>query len=127
MFKSNKLNLNLNECEYLAEETTWTLQFNIFCSDISQSLQDRSAHVIYWVKNSARWKPGGGGGRLPYEEYTGVCHVLGSYFQGKIPKRYVNFSQKFRKGLQYLEEIRIPDRVSYFDVTNDKPKEDRIH
>ena len=25
----------------------------------------------------------------------GVCHALGSYFQEKIPKRYVNFSQKF--------------------------------
>ena len=24
---------------------------------------------------------------LPYEEYTGACHILGSYFQGKIPKR----------------------------------------
>ena len=24
--------------------------------------------------------PGGGGGELPYEEYMGVCHELGSYF-----------------------------------------------
>ena len=39
------------------------------------------------------------GGELPYEEYMGVCHELGSHFQEKIPKRYVNFSQKFRKGL----------------------------
>ena len=30
---------------------------------------------------------GGGGGELPYEEYMGVCHELGSYFQEKIPKR----------------------------------------
>ena len=40
--------------------------------------------------------PGGGG--LPYEEYTGVCHELGSYFQEQIPKRVCNFSKKFRKG-----------------------------
>ena len=43
-----------------------------------------------------------GGGELPYEEYMGVCHELGSYFQEKIPKRVCQFSQKFRKGLQYL-------------------------
>ena len=38
-------------------------------------------------------------GERPYEEYTGVCHELGSYFQEKFQKGYVNFSQKFRKGL----------------------------
>ena len=38
-------------------------------------------------------------GELPYEEYTGVCHELGSYFQEKFRKGYVNFSEKFRKGL----------------------------
>ena len=43
-----------------------------------------------------------GGGELPYEEYMGVCHELGSYFQEKIPKRVCQFSQKFPKGLQYL-------------------------
>ena len=36
---------------------------------------------------------------LPYEEYMGVCHELGSYFQEKIPKRVCQFSQKFRKGI----------------------------
>ena len=40
-----------------------------------------------------------GGGELPYEEYTGVCHELGSHFKKKFRKGYVNFSQKFRKGL----------------------------
>ena len=39
------------------------------------------------------------GEELPYEEHTGVCHELGSYSQEKIRKGYVNFSQKFRKGL----------------------------
>ena len=34
------------------------------------------------------------GGRLPYEEYTGVCHELGSYFQEKIPKRVCQFFTK---------------------------------
>ena len=37
--------------------------------------------------------PGGGGG-LSYEEYTGVCHELGSYFQEKIPKRVCQFFTK---------------------------------
>ena len=35
-----------------------------------------------------------GGGELPYEEYTGVCHELGSYFQEKIPKRMCQFFTK---------------------------------
>ena len=34
------------------------------------------------------------GGELPYEEYTGVCHELGSYFQEKIPKRVCQFFTK---------------------------------
>ena len=37
-------------------------------------------------------EPGGGG--LPYEEYTRVCHELGSYFQEKIPKRICQFFTK---------------------------------
>ena len=31
---------------------------------------------------------------LPYEEYTGVCHELGSHFQDKIPKRVCKFFTK---------------------------------
>ena len=34
------------------------------------------------------------GGELPYEEYMGVCHELGSHFQGKIPKRVCQFLTK---------------------------------
>ena len=34
------------------------------------------------------------GGELPYEEYMGVCHELGSYFQEKIPKRVCQFFTK---------------------------------
>ena len=34
------------------------------------------------------------GGELPYEEYMGVCHELGSCFQGKIPKRVCQFFTK---------------------------------
>ena len=36
--------------------------------------------------------PGGGG--LPYEEYMGVCHELGSHFEEKIPKRVCQFFTK---------------------------------
>ena len=42
----------------------------------------------------ANTAPGGGGGELPYEEYMGVCHELGSYFQEKIPKRVCQFFTK---------------------------------
>ena len=41
-------------------------------------------------KHLARGNPGGGG-ELSYEEYMGVCHELGSYFQEKIPKRVCQF------------------------------------
>ena len=34
------------------------------------------------------------GGGLPDEEYMGVCHELGSYFQEKIPKRVCQFFTK---------------------------------
>ena len=47
----------------------------------------------------------------------GVCHELGSHFQEKIPKRVCQFFTK-------IPEREIPYRVSYFDDTNDKPKED---
>ena len=40
-----------------------------------------------------------GGGELPYEEYTGVCHELGSYFQEKIPKRVCQFFTKIPERL----------------------------
>ena len=32
--------------------------------------------------------------KYPYEEYTGECHELGSYFQEKIPKRVCQFFAK---------------------------------
>ena len=34
------------------------------------------------------------GGELPFEEYMGVCHELGSYFQEKIPKTVCQFFTK---------------------------------
>ena len=34
------------------------------------------------------------GGELPYEEYMGMCHELGSHFQEKIPKRVYQFFAK---------------------------------
>ena len=52
--------------------------------------------VIQYILTETQSFSPGGGGELPYEEYMGVCHELGSYFQGKIPKRS---SQKFQKGL----------------------------
>ena len=49
-----------------------------------------------------------------------MCHVLGSYVQGENPKRVCQFFTKIP------EREEILDRVSYFDGTNEKPKEDRI-
>ena len=46
------------------------------------------------LSSEAMRKPGG---ELPYEEYMGVCHELGSYFQEKIPKRVCQFFTKIPK------------------------------
>ena len=41
--------------------------------------------ISTYVDNTKKSEIPGGG--LPYVEYTGVCHELGSYFQEKILKR----------------------------------------
>ena len=44
-------------------------------------------------RNNLSWWPDPEG-ELPYEEYMGVCHELGSHFQEKIPKRVCQFFTK---------------------------------
>ena len=45
-----------------------------------------------------------GGGGLPYEEYMGVCHELGSHFQEKIPKRVCQFFTKIpERAITYVK------------------------
>ena len=61
---------------------------------------------------------GVGVGRTSILGVHGDVPLLGVYFQGKIPKRVCQFYRKI------LDEIL--DRVSYFDDTNENPKEDRI-
>ena len=45
-------------------------------------------------------------------------------FQEKIPKRVCQFLTKIPERATISQEI--PDRISYFDDTNDKQKEDLI-
>ena len=47
----------------------------------------------------------------------GVCHELGSHFQEKIPKRACQFLTQIPE--RAIISVRIPDRVSYFDGTNE--------
>ena len=47
-----------------------------------------------------------GRGGLPHQEYTGVCHELGSYSQEKIPKRVCQFFTK-------IPERKIPERKKF--------------
>ena len=49
---------------------------------------------LFFLFVQTQLSPGGGGGEPPYEEYTGMCHELGSYFQEKIPKRVCQFFTK---------------------------------
>ena len=60
-------------------------------------------------------------GGLSYEEHTGVCHELGSYFQEKIPKKgMLIFHRNAGKGYNICN---LRKSISYFHGINDKPKE----
>ena len=63
--------------------------------------------------------PEGGEGELPYEEYTGVCHELGSYFQEKIPKSVCKFFTKIPKraiiSVRKMTNQKKAKLIDYFD------------
>ena len=69
--------------------------------------------------------PGGGGGLgLPYEEYTGVCHELGSYFQEKIPKRVCQFFTKIQeRAYNICKKFQIGSVILMTQMTNQKKTE----
>ena len=58
----------------------------------------RFCGITRCLKSGSLHEGRGGGGGISYEEYMGVCHVSGSYFQGKIPERVFQFFTKFGKG-----------------------------
>ena len=60
----------------------WTLQNNLILRNTRSSVIPRFCGIIRCFESGFFF----GGGGLPYEECMRVCHVLGSYFQGKIPK-----------------------------------------
>ena len=67
-------------------------------------------------------KPGRGG--LPYEEYMGVCHELGSFFQEKIPKRLCQFfTKKSAKGYNIWKKFQIGSVILMAQMTNQKKTE----
>ena len=71
--------------------------------------------------NSARTNPGGG--ELPYEEYMGVCHELGSYFQEKFRKGYANFHKNSGKGYNICKKFQIGSVILMTQMTNQKNTE----
>ena len=62
-------------------------------------------------------------GELPYEEYTGVCHELGSYFQEKIPKRVCQFFTKIPERLNVCEKLQIWSIILMAQMTNQNKAE----
>ena len=60
-------------------------------------------------------------GGLPYEEYTGLCHILGSYFQGKIPKRVCQFFTKIpERGYNIWKKFQIGSVILMAQITVQK-------
>ena len=51
----------------------------------------------------------------------GSTRELGSYFQEKISKRVCEFFTKIPE--RAIISVKIQDRISYFDDTNDRPKQ----
>ena len=61
---------------------------------------------------------------LPYEEYTGVCHESGSYFQQKIPKRVCQpFTKIPEKGYNICEKFQIGSVILMAQMTNQNKTE----
>ena len=67
----------------------------------------------------------GDGGELPYVEYTGVCHELGSFFQEKIPKRLCQFFTKIPESAIYniCKKFQIGSVILMTQMTNQKKTE----
>ena len=66
-----------------------------------------------------KWGQNPGGGELPYEEYMGVCHELGSYFQEKIPKRVCRFFTKIQ-GYNFWKKFQIGSVILMAQNTKQK-------
>ena len=63
-------------------------------------------------------------GGLPYEEYTGVCHELGPYFQEKIPKRVCQFFKKIQeRAYNICKKFQIGSVILMKQMTNQKKTE----
>ena len=67
--------------------------------------------------------PGGGGG-LPYKEYTGVCNELGSYFQDKNSEKGMSiFHKNSGKGYNICKKFQIGSVILMTQMTNQKKTE----
>ena len=62
-------------------------------------------------------------GGLPYEEYTGVCHEIGSHFQEKIPKRVCQFFTKKKIPERAIISVRSWSAILMAQMTNQKKTE----
>ena len=62
-----------------------------------------------------------GGGELPYEEYMGVCHELGSYFQEKNSEKDMSiFHKNSGKGYNICKKFQIGSVILMTQMTNQK-------
>ena len=71
------------------------------------TISSSAVKLVFSIKTAIVTPPGGGGGLL-YEEYKGVFHELGSYFQEKSPKRVCQFFIKIpEKGYNICKKFQI--------------------
>ena len=65
-----------------------------------------------------------GGGELPYEEYTGVCHELGSIFSRKNSEKGMSiFHKNSGKGYNICKKFQIGSVILMTQMTNQKKTE----
>ena len=107
----------------------WSCQFSNVAENSQTFLQVRQVATCTFKSNRNRsvitGVLPGGAGELPYEEYTGVCHELGSYFQEKIPKRVCQFFTKpsSGKGYNICKKFQIGSVILMTQMTNQKKTE----
>ena len=120
--KSYKIRHSLSCCTDYIIYCAICLLCNRQCVGSSVNFRARLSNHKSHIKQKKRTcRPGG---ELPYEEYMGVCHELGSYFQEKIPKRVCQFFHKnSEKGYNICKKFQIGSVILMTQMTNQKKTE----
>ena len=85
---------------------------------------DPILRIRFLVPKNGRRRLYPGGGGLPYEEYMGVCHELGSYLQEKKSEKGSSiFHKNSGKGYNTCKKLQIGSVIFMAQMTNQKKTE----